>query len=304
MQMLSTNAIHHVRIAIVVAILGAPRQGLSAEVAAFAEPYRDIDVAASEMGTLSRIEVKEGDLVAAGQVLGGLDEDVLQASLNMTRAALKSRGRINGVLAELRLQTDRLEKLISLRERQHASQEEVERTKAQKEISEANLEALRDELRIKSFEHERIEAELRRRRLISPIDGVVTVVYKDVGEFVSATDPMVVKVVQLDPLLVIFSVPVAAADQLAESTTLPVTVGDDPNPVTGFVEFVSPTADAQSNTVRVKIRLPNPGFRLQCGAACRLDLPDSSAEATGTSQAARRPPGSSHTREVVHRQRP
>ena len=61
------------------------------------------------MGSLARIQVKEGDRVTAGQLLANLDDDVLQASLRMAEANLKSRGKLNSALAELRLQAERLE---------------------------------------------------------------------------------------------------------------------------------------------------------------------------------------------------
>jgi len=74
----------------------------------------------------------------------------------------------------------------------------------------------------------------------SPIDGVVTRVYKDAGEFVSPNDPIIVKVVQLDPLLIVFSVPVAEARKLAAEATVKVRIESAEKPVEGVVEFVSP----------------------------------------------------------------
>ena len=42
----------------------AKQSGDSNRIEAFAEPYRDIAIAASEMGTLSSVNVKEGDVLA------------------------------------------------------------------------------------------------------------------------------------------------------------------------------------------------------------------------------------------------
>jgi multidrug efflux pump subunit AcrA (membrane-fusion protein) len=44
------------------------------------------------------------------------------------------------------------------------------------------------------------------------------------------------------------------------------------------VEFVSPTADAQSGTVRVRVRIPNPGETIPSGVTCRLLLADGTQE--------------------------
>ncbi|MCA9218580.1 MAG: HlyD family efflux transporter periplasmic adaptor subunit, partial [Planctomycetales bacterium] len=125
------------------------------------------------------------------------------------------------------------------------------------------------------IEHRRIKAQLERRRIKSPIDGIVTVVSKDIGEFVSPTDPIVATVVQLNPLLVVFSVPKNDARTLKKGQRVPVTF--DSKKVEGFVEFVSPTTDAQSGTTKVKVRVPNPKLTYQSGDACQLvmfDQPD------------------------------
>jgi RND family efflux transporter MFP subunit len=224
------------------------------------------------MGSLAYIRVKEGDEVSAGQVVAGLDEDVLRAALKMAQAAKDARGRLESAEADFRLQSERLEKLLGLYERRHASQDEVLRARAQKEISEAQVKAVRDELEVKSAEYDRIEAQLEQTRIKSPIDGVVTRVFKDPGEFISAADPVVLKVVELDTLLVVFSVPAPMARGLNVDQSVDLEVGENRERVSGVIEFVSPTADAQSGTSRVKVRLPNPEGRFHSGDACWLNI--------------------------------
>lgn len=263
----------NLRLLLFVAAIGIPVSTVASEISAFTEPYRDIELAASESGTIAAIHVKEGDRVTAGESLATLDDQVLQASLKMAEAAMQSQGRVKSALAELRMHTDRLEKFVDLRERNHASQNEVDRTKAQAEVANANLEAVRDELNVKAIEYQRIIAQLQSRQIVSPIDGIVTMLHKDVGEFVSTTDPVVAKVVQLDSLLVVFSAPMTVQDVIAKDETLSVIVGEQEQMVVGTVEYVSPTIDAQSGTVRIKVRLPNPDGKIKSGAPCRVQLP-------------------------------
>ena len=237
----------------------------------FTEPYRSIDVAAPQMGTISEIAVQEGDRVSAGRILAKLNEQVLLASLTMAQESKDARGKLNSAMAEQKMQQQRLEKLLGLQKRQHASQIEIDRATAQLEVATAQVEAVQDEYRIKACEVKRIEAQLEQRRLRSPIDGIITSISKDQGEFVSANDPVVLNVVQLDPLLVIFSVPQQHAHQIVAGQQLPVSIGEDHDSTKGTVEFVSPTADAQSGTCRVKIRIPNPGYHWRSGEVCQLE---------------------------------
>ncbi|MCA9129690.1 MAG: efflux RND transporter periplasmic adaptor subunit [Planctomycetales bacterium] len=259
------------------------------EISAYVEPYRDIDVASSELGTVAYLNVREGDRVSAGQLLAGLDETVLVATLEVARLAKESIGRLASVEAELNLQVERLEKIELLVERGHASVEELARSKSQVEVAKAQVTSVREELAMKCAELNRIEAQIDQKRIKSPIDGVVTRVFKDAGEFVSASDPTVIKVVQLDKLKAEFSVP-AGACEFTQGQNVTLSVGKDRLQSRGLVEFVSPTTDAQSNTVRVTIRLDNSRGSIRSGDSCWLaiaDLPETtppSIKFTGTSK--------------------
>jgi len=272
-----------------IALLGSLLPGLwssraaAADIAGFTEPYRDIDVAAPEMGQITRLEVREGMRVQAGQVLARLDDSVWSASLEVAKTAMQSAGRLEAAEAELRLYRETLDKLLRLLQRQHATQQEVDRAQAQRDAAEARVKAAREELQVRTHEYDRAQAQLNQRRVLAPIAGVVTQVTKDEGEFVSPNDPTVVKIVQLDPLLVVFSVPVARARDLTKDAQVQVRVESIAEPVAGVVEFVSPTADAQSGTTRVRVRLPNPGEAIPSGVKCQLLLADSAVQPAAAS---------------------
>ncbi len=228
------------------------------QIEGFTEPYADLRLAAPEMGTLAEIAVREGHQVQAGQVLANLDDQVLKAALEVARAGMSGTGALNSASVELQMRKVELEKLSELHERNHASQKEVDQVTAQVAVAAARVQAVREDLEIKRLEYERILAQLRQRQIRSPIRGVVVEIYKDRGEFVSPSDPVVARVVQLDPLLVVFSVPVEHRSQLFTGRSVDLQIGAPPEPATGIVEFVSPAADASSGTIRVKVKLANP----------------------------------------------
>ncbi len=248
----------------------------AAEIQGFTEPYQDIDVAAAEMGIVETVSVKEGDRVLADQILVRMDAAVLEVTLEIARTIKESRGRLESAKEELELQTKIVGKLKVLRSRQHASSQEVERAQAQERIAAAHLKVVREELEVKTLEYQRARIRLERRRLRSPIDGIVTRILKDRGESVLLNDPVLVKVVQLDPLLAIFLVPADQAQALTRGNTIDVRIAKT-GMTRGEIEFVSPTADPQSGLTRVRVRLPNPDERLPCGATCHLILDDQSS---------------------------
>ena len=245
-------------------------------ISAFTEPYRSIEVAASEMGTLVAVEVKEGDRVRKGDILAKLDEKVLSAAKEIAQCSLESKGRLKSATAELKMQEGRLLKLQGLFQRNHASQVELDRAQTQAEVARAQVESVRDELDLKSFEMKRIEAQLEQRRLRSPIDGIVTRVLKDEGEFVSANDPIVAQVIQLNPLLAVFSVPQQKALKISSGQEVELVIDQFAENAKGLIEFVSPNADAQSGTCRVKVKIDNSNFTWPSGVSCKMILDNES----------------------------
>ena len=237
-------------------------------VKAFTEPYRSIEIAASETGILSQLLVQEGDQIEAGGLLANLNDEVLAASLAVAKETTESEGAIKSAMAELKMTQDRFNKLNGLFQRRHASQTELDRAQSQLDIANAKVESVQDDLRIKKLEMQRIEAQLEQRRLRTPITGVVTQIFKDEGEFVSPADPIVMNVVQLNLLRVIFSVPQEEINRLSVDDVVLLVISE--KEIEGTVEFVSPTADAQSGTCRVKIQIENEDVSLASGQACYL----------------------------------
>ena len=257
--------------------IGCASSSPGTEIQGFTEPYQDIDVAAADMGIVEAIAVKEGDRVTEDQILVRMDAAVLEVTLEIAKSVKESRGRLESATEELKLQTKMVGKLEELRSRQHASRQELERAQTQMRIAEARLKSIQEELEVKTLEHERARVQLERRRLRSPINGIVTRIMKARGESVSLSDPVILKVVQLDPLLVIFLVPADQARALTNGKTVDVQIGESAKATQGKVEFVSPTTDPQSGLTRVRVRLPNPKERLPCGATCYLILADKSS---------------------------
>jgi RND family efflux transporter MFP subunit len=243
----------------------------------FTEPYRRIDISPAEPGIIATIDVREGDSVKPGQQLASLDCEALRISLEIAKASREARGRQQAAVAERDLRRARLEKLEQLRPRGHASGEEVERARADLEVAEANLLAIEEQRRIDELECAKAEALIERRIMRSPIDGVVTRVFRDEREFVTGSNPTVLTVVQLNPLRATFSVPTAQALKLQASQEIKLLFPESQQQVKGKVELVSPVTEAESGTVRVKVLLDNSQNRLRSGVRCELELDGSLA---------------------------
>ena len=242
---------------------GAPES--STVVEAFTEPYRDISVAASEMGTLSEVRVVEGAIVKQGDVLAVMDDDILRASLEVARRSMNAEGLLKSAQADLDMKIQEQDKLQQLRERDHASQQEVDRIQTEIRIAEARLLSVKEDLEVKQLEYRRIESQLKQRQVIAPMDGVISELSREAGEFVSPSDPTIARLVQLDPLLIVFSLPLSQRNEVEKDQVVELKLGADQIKAEGIVEYVSPTSDTSNSSVRVKVRLPNSDRQHQSG---------------------------------------
>lgn len=244
----------------------------------FTEPYRTIEVASAETGIIIKVLVKEGERVQRGQIVAKLDASVLQSRLEIAIRESLARGAIETAQAEFQLRKKRLHKLLQLRTNGIVRQVEVERAKADLAITEAQVLAAEDAIAIKRLECKRIQAQINQRIVYSPIDGVVNTIHKEEGEQVSTADPHVVTIVQLDPLLAIFSLSTPQAMQLRSNQNITIhptkisSNGISSSPtVTGIVEHVAPVTHAESSTVLVTVRFENSEGLFRSGERCWLN---------------------------------
>ena len=196
----------------------------------YTEPYRIITVSAGEVGVIAEMLVKEGDAVKTGQVLARLDTAVLSAELEIAKA-------------EAKLAATRNQRVLELVQSTRVTPEELEKA--------------RTELTIKQAQTRRIEAMIEVRTMRSPVDGVVTEIKRDPSESISAANPQVLTVVQIDRLSVNLFLPPARVEQLKTGDKVELLLLDPERRVPSTVEFVNPTTDAASGTVRVKFAIEN-----------------------------------------------
>ena len=252
------------------ASLWAATPGRCADVQGFTTPYREIEVAAPAPGVVAQLKVREGDVVKKGQTVAELNQEVYALGLEIAARLKELRGQLDSAAADLRMKSERLDALHVLLRGSHASEEEVRRAEADREVADANLLAVRESLDVKALEWQRAKAQLDERIIRSPIDGVVTEIVRDEGEYVPPTDPAILMVVQLDPLLATFSVPIETAAKLSKGQDVLVRIYPGAIPVKAVLEYVSPVIHPESSTVTVKARLPNPDGKVRSGQKCML----------------------------------
>jgi RND family efflux transporter MFP subunit len=246
----------------------------------FSEPYRTVRVASVETGVLKRLLVQEGDKVEEGRPLGELDTSVHKAALEAAKAGRDARADLDLARAEHRLRQHRLELLLQLHADTFASEEETLRARTELEVAAAQVRAAEEKQLLRKLEYDRLAAQLEARTIRAPQDGTITAIQKQCGEYLGPNDPVLLTMVQLQPLAAVFLVPREQVARLNEGQAVAVVFPAAGRVLEGTIEHVAPIVDAGSGTVTVRVRLDNAERTLRAGEPCELwrAAPSSAAE--------------------------
>ena len=244
-------------------VQGATRLGLmsSRAVRAITKPSGDVTLSFVQAGRLSKMPFKDGDEVQAEEIVAYLDDRAEQARLAQIKAQSEDFTQILASQASLAQKQVDLRKLTNAAQVFAATELEVEHARLDVRIAELSLDLAR-------FEHDQAVRQLHESgirlyemQLKTPISGIVAQSHVEKGESVNSLDE-VIRIVKTDPLWIDASIPIVQAALIKPGVQLNVTFyPPDPIRVRGRVIYVAAVADAASNTVTVRIEVPNPSKR-------------------------------------------
>jgi len=246
----------------------------AADVLGVVYPKRDLTLSLGLAGVVSSVEVEIGQAVNAGESLLQLQADIERTEVARRRAIYEN----DSALAAEQSRLEILEKLYRDAEALYEgsgsiSGQELSQLRIEYVSAEGRLEQLRSDKRREGLEFEMAERELALRTLEAPIDGVITELELDVGEWVNPSDAAM-RLVDASECIVRVSVEEGLAQDLRAGMRLPVRVERLPGGGTleGVVTFVSPVADPASGLVAVRVSLDNSDGRVRPGAKAYVSI--------------------------------
>lgn len=231
------------------------------------------EIRARVAGTLDEQRFTPSRLVRENQLLFVIEPEPYQASYDEAEAAVAA---ANSVLAAATSDLERIELAI----RSNAvSRQDLDRATAARDQAEAGVRASQAR-----FDLAAINLEYTQVR--SPIAGMVSRRFVDLGNLVGASEPTVLTTVtRMDPMYVFFNAPeqfvlealrardMSLGDELGAADTMRVSVAtaiDEGFPFAGYVDFVSNTVDAGTGTIELRAVLDNAGIKLFPGLFVRI----------------------------------
>jgi RND family efflux transporter MFP subunit len=238
----------------------------------FTQPRHDIMVAAAEIGRLDAMHVAVGDRVVAGQVIGQLEDALQAASVEIAELQAVMTGEWDAAKAETELNRGRAGKLRKLANEGMARPDETQRAEAELQISLARQLAAEEQLRLRGLELKRYRLQLERRKILSPMDGVISKVFHQAGEYVTPSEPAVVRLLVIDTIDAVFNVPVEDVAGMKPGTPVVVYLRSSSVTLDAHISVIAPDIDGESGTVEVRVQLDNGDGRLLVGDRCTLQL--------------------------------
>lgn len=237
-------------------------------------PVHDITLSAGVSGLVMKRAVLPGQAVKADQVLLQLDDRLQTIESNRRRVIFEDQ-------SELQATRDRLRILDTLMNDARAvfdstgsiSKDELLRLEAEQLASQGRLAQLVEQKKREQLDYESAEGDRLQRHITAPINGVVTKVIPQVGEWAKAGDPML-HLVDTSMAILRLAVPhkLASALKAGAQQLIQLEPGSSVAEVTGQVKFVSPVADPASGLVQVEISFNNPGRRIKTGIKGTIEL--------------------------------
>ncbi|MEK0418704.1 MAG: hypothetical protein RI949_2710 [Pseudomonadota bacterium] len=234
------------------------------EATATVTPVASVDVRAQVTSVVTKVHVREGQFVKAGDLLFTLDSRSDEANVARLQAQM---AKDEAALADARRQLARSKELLA---QNFVSQGAVDTSQTLVESQLAAVAADRAAV-------EAAKVPLTYARVVAPSAGRVGSINIFPGTAVQANVTPLVTVTQLDPMDVAFNVPQRYLQDVLTAmkgggAAVKATLPENAATVTGRLVFVDNLVDPASGTVKVKARFPNREAKLWPGAFLNASL--------------------------------
>lgn len=232
-------------------VVVSPQAARQIQFAGSIEPRTKAELGFRVFGRVIKREVGIGDIVKKGQVIAMLDPLDLELSVRGAKADLSN------AQAQLRNATMTERRQFKLLQVNSASQSVYDNALLAKEQADASVAKAQANL-AKAIE------QLSYAELLAEFDGVITAVFAEVGQVLSAGETAFIEA-RPDLRDVVIDVPEDEISAIKEGAAFDISLQLDPSiRASGTVREIAPQSDAKTRTHRIKISLtdPPPFFRL------------------------------------------
>lgn len=207
-------------------------------------PNEYVEISTEASGKITKIEFNEGSYVKKGDLLVKVNDSELQAQL--------SKAKYRKELAQ---------------EKEFRQRKLLESNSTSKELYDIAL----NELNTVNADIELINAQIAKTEIRAPFDGKIGLRSVSEGAYVTP-GTKIASLVNVNPAKIDFLIPQKYADMIGNGTVVKISIPFKSESYTGTVYAVEPGVDAQTRTLRVRAKTPNPNGRLVAGSYVEVSV--------------------------------
>jgi RND family efflux transporter MFP subunit len=232
-------------------------------------------VGSPDEGIIEEVKVRRGDVVKKGQVLATLESSTEKLAVDLARLQAQQDVEIRSGRARLGYLRVEKQRAEALSKTSNLSEKLLDEAKMQETIAKLELESASIRQQVAKVELALAESRLEHRTIRSSINGIVTEVTKQPGEYIHEQTPLLT-LAEIEDLKVEVYVPVEHYGRIRIHQKVMV---EPVQPIGGKyeaeVQVVDRVFDAASGTFGVQLHLANPDGALPAGIRCTVRFPRS-----------------------------
>lgn len=240
------------------------------------QPAQIVEIRSPITGTLQRLNVKAGSQIKKGQVLAQIEANVEKSATQTAYYRTQVKGNVATAQAKISHAAKKAERMKQLSAENFVSKQAYDDAVNELNQAQAELQVARENLKQAEFEYKQSQADLNRRTIYSPFNGVVMQQYIYAGSMVGPTEGKnpIFKIAQTDQYKVNVIVPLKYFRSIKTGQTVKI-VPEAPFEklvTTIKLNHVDQVIDASSGTFSAGATIRSNSVKFPSGIRCKMFL--------------------------------
>jgi len=239
-------------------------------------PMYDLQLSLSVDGLVKEVYIKEGKIVTKDEKILVLDNKLQSLETKRRKIIWKDTSKLNNLIQQKKVIQKRYKDALDLyNQTKSISYDEITSIKLKLDEIKSEIKYNSENEKKENLEYIISKEMLDNNILQSPIEGVISKINVDIGEWVKAGEP-IVNIINSKICYVEFNMEKSYLNQIKNKEKLNILIDEKDNKINkdGVIEFISPIADRSSGLILVKVRIDNSDNTITPGLSATLLFDD------------------------------
>lgn len=244
--------------------------------ACMVQPAQIVEIRSPVTGTLQQLNVKAGSPIKKGQVLAQIEANVENSATQTAYYRTQVKGNVSTAQAKISHAAKKAERMKQLSAENFVSKQAYDDAVNELSQARAELQIAQESLKQAEFEYKQSQADLNRRKIYSPFNGIVMQQYIYAGSMVGPTEGKnpIFKIAQTDQFKINAIVPLKYFRSIKKGQSVKIVpeAPFDKFIATVKLDHVDQVIDASSGTFSAGTTILSNSVKFPSGIRCKMYL--------------------------------